>query len=84
METHELIARLEARGVETDELTRQLIASLKDRQARQTDLDELTARQARVTRERCALIVEAACCNFEIDKAEKACSHLYAMLGVPQ
>lgn len=60
METHELIAALEANADAGDELTRRLIDDLKERQAAMQDIIHLEERRIEARAAQSAVIVEAA------------------------
>jgi len=60
MEPRELIARLEALGLEQDALTVQLIAALKEREAIKGDIEQLEIRRLEQQGAASSLVVEAA------------------------
>lgn len=80
METHELIASLEARATEEDTLIQALIASLKARQAANDDIEQVTLHHMKLRRHRTSLIVEAA---FALKDQKEAATrrHLYSLFG---
>ncbi|MBB3386019.1 MULTISPECIES: hypothetical protein [unclassified Rhizobium] len=60
MEPHELIAKLEALGLEQDALTVQLIEALKEREAIKGDIEQLELRRLEQQGAASSLVVEAA------------------------
>ena len=60
MEPHELIAKLEALGLEQDALTVQLIEALKEREAIKGDIEQLEQRRLEQQGAVSSFVVEAA------------------------